>query len=109
MLVLSRRKDESVMIGDNLQVKILDIQKNQVKLGIEAPRDVTVHRMEVYETIQRENLAATAAAEADVDQVSALAGLFKSGGVTPAGEDKGSKAEAKPKARIKSKGKKKPQ
>ena len=46
MLVLSRRKDESVMIGDNIEVKVLDIQKGQVKLGIEASRDVTLRRDE---------------------------------------------------------------
>jgi len=84
MLVLSRRKDESVMIGDDFEVKVLEIQKGQVKLGIEAPRDVTIHRMEVYLAIKEENLAATQTQDAAVD-VSALAGLLK-------GADKPSKA-----------------
>ena len=92
MLVLSRRKDESVMIGDSLEVKVLDIQKGQVKLGIEAPRDVTVHRREVYLAIQQENLAATQAADSDM---SALADLFKETGLA----DKAEPAEARPRSR----------
>jgi len=92
MLVLSRRKDESVMIGDNLEVKVLDIQKGQVKLGIEAPRDVTVHRREVYLTIQQENLAATQAADPDM---SALADLLKGTGLASEAQP----AQARPRSR----------
>lgn len=55
MLVLSRQRDESIIIGDNVVVTIVDVRGDKVKLGIEAPREVTVHRQEVYEAIQREN------------------------------------------------------
>ena len=55
MLVLSRHRDESIMIGDDVVVTIVDSRGDKVRLGIEAPSDVPVHRQEVYEAIQREN------------------------------------------------------
>jgi carbon storage regulator len=55
MLVLSRQRDESIIIGDNVQITIVDIRGDKVRLGIEAPADVTVHRKEVFDAIQREN------------------------------------------------------
>jgi len=70
MLVLTRREDESIMIGDNVEVKVLDIKDSQVKLGIVAPRDVEVHRREVYQAIQDEN--AQAATADQLDDVSKL-------------------------------------
>ena len=54
MLVLSRQKDESIIIGDNVEVTIVDVRGDKVRLGITAPKDVPVHRREVYEAIQRE-------------------------------------------------------
>jgi carbon storage regulator len=59
MLVLSRQRDESIMIGDNVVVTIVDVRGDRVRLGIEAPREISVHRREVYEAIQRENQQAT--------------------------------------------------
>ncbi len=56
MLVLSRQRDESIIIGDNIVVTIVDIRGDKVRLGIEAPTEIPVHRREVYEAIQRENL-----------------------------------------------------
>lgn len=58
MLVLSRKTNESIMIGDNIEVRVVDVVGRTVKLGIEAPRDVAVHRKEVYEAIKSENLQA---------------------------------------------------
>ena len=55
MLVLSRHRDESIMIGDDIVVTIVDIRGDKVRLGIEAPTDIPVHRQEVFEAIQREN------------------------------------------------------
>ncbi len=55
MLVLSRQRDESIVIGDNIVVTIVDIRGDKVRLGIEAPGEVPVHRQEVFEAIQREN------------------------------------------------------
>jgi carbon storage regulator len=59
MLVLSRQRDESIMIGDNIVVTIVDIRGDKVRLGINAPTEIPVHRQEVYEAIQRENLRAS--------------------------------------------------
>ncbi|MBD8025410.1 carbon storage regulator CsrA [Ureibacillus sp. Re31] len=55
MLVLSRKKNESIMIGDHIEVKILSVDGDQVKLGIVAPRNVKVHRSEVFQAIQDQN------------------------------------------------------
>ena len=54
MLVLSRCKDESIMVGENVEVIVVDVRGNKVHLGITAPRSIPVHRREVYEAIQRE-------------------------------------------------------
>ena len=54
MLVLSRKRDERIMIGDEISLLVVDIRGDKVRLGIEAPSDVAVHRKEVYEAIQRE-------------------------------------------------------
>ena len=58
MLVLSRQRDESIIIGDNIVVTVVDIRGDKVRLGIQAPHELPVHRREVYEVIQRENLTA---------------------------------------------------
>ncbi len=58
MLVLSRQRDESIIIGDNIVITIVDIRGDKVRLGINAPTEIPVHRQEVYEAIQRENLRA---------------------------------------------------
>ena len=55
MLVLSRRQDETIMIGDDIEITVMDVRGDKVRLGINAPLSVTVHRKEVYEAIQREN------------------------------------------------------
>lgn len=54
MLVLSRQRDESIIIGDSIVITVVDIRGDKVRLGIEAPKEVPVHRQEVYEAIQRE-------------------------------------------------------
>ena len=59
MLVLSRHRDESIMIGDNVVITIVDIRGDKVRLGIQAPSEIPVHRQEVYEAIQRENQKAS--------------------------------------------------
>lgn len=61
MLVLSRKKGQSIMIGNNIEISIVDVQGEQVRLGINAPREVLVHRKEVYEEIIAENRQAAAA------------------------------------------------
>jgi carbon storage regulator len=58
MLVLSRMRDETIVIGDDIEVTVVDIRGDKVRLGITAPREVNVHRREVYDAIRRENRAA---------------------------------------------------
>jgi carbon storage regulator len=55
MLVLSRKKYEAIVIRDDIVITVVEIRGDQVRLGIEAPKDVPVHRQEVYEAIKREN------------------------------------------------------
>ncbi len=71
MLVLTRKENESIMIGDNIEVKILDVRENQVRVGVDAPREVTVHRKEIYLAIKKENIEAAAAARdaKDVEKI----------------------------------------
>jgi carbon storage regulator len=54
MLVLSRQSDEAIIIGDNIRVTIVEVRGDKVRIGIDAPRDVTVHRQEIYDAIRRE-------------------------------------------------------
>lgn len=60
MLVLSRHRDESIIIGDNIVITVVDVRGDKVRLGIDAPTDIPVHRQEVYEAIQRERQAGNA-------------------------------------------------
>lgn len=55
MLVLSRHRDESILIGDDIIITVVDVRGDKVRLGISAPNEVPVHRQEVYDAIQREN------------------------------------------------------
>jgi carbon storage regulator len=56
MLVLSRKKNESIIINDNITIVVVDVRGYKVRLGIEAPKEVPVHRLEVYEAIKRNEL-----------------------------------------------------
>jgi carbon storage regulator len=69
MLVLSRQRDESIIIGDNIVITVVDVRGDKVRLGIEAPREVSVHRREVYEAIQRENQQAAQIRTEDARQI----------------------------------------
>ncbi len=70
MLVLSRHRDESIIIGDNIVVTIVDVRGDKVRLGIDAPTEIPVHRREVYEAIQRENRKAAELGPRDVEGLS---------------------------------------
>lgn len=72
MLVLTRKFDEEIVIGDNVVVKVIEIRGDKVRLGIEAPKDIPVHRREVYDAIERE-LAATKVKLAAAKQASSEA------------------------------------
>jgi len=71
MLVLSRQRDETIMIGDDIEITVVDIRGDKVRVGISAPRNVQVHRKEVYESIKREN---TEAAQVRVDDLTGIDG-----------------------------------
>ena len=58
MLVLTRKSGEGIRIGDNIRIVVVEVKENQVKIGIEAPLELTVHRDEIYEKIQQENIRA---------------------------------------------------
>jgi len=72
MLILTRKSGEKIAIGDDIVITVLETRGNQVKLGIEAPSDITIHRQEVYEKVRRENLAATGIMAADLSIASDL-------------------------------------
>ncbi|MFI3257558.1 MAG: carbon storage regulator CsrA [Spirochaetales bacterium] len=61
MLILSRKLNEKIKIGEDITLTILEIRGDQVKIGVEAPKDIKVFRQEVYESIQKENMAAATA------------------------------------------------
>lgn len=69
MLVLSRQRDESIIIGDNVVITVVDVRGDKVRLGIDAPVEIPVHRREVYEAIQRENRRASEISADDARQV----------------------------------------
>jgi len=72
MLVLKRKLDESIMIGDGIEVKVLDIKGEHVKLGIVAPLAVSVHRKEVYLAIQAENRASTKISDISIESINKI-------------------------------------
>lgn len=74
MLVLSRKKNESIIIGDDIEIVIVDVKGEQVKIGVKAPKKVSVHRAEVYEEIQKENKEA---AKMKAAKMTGIADLFK--------------------------------
>ena len=69
MLVLSRQRDETIMIGDDVEITVVDIRGDKVRLGITAPRRIQVHRKEVYDAIKRENERAARLNPSDVSDV----------------------------------------
>ena len=66
MLVLTRKVNQSIVIGDDIEIVVLEVRGEQIRLGIRAPRDVVVHRKEIYDQIQEENKAASAIDPSDV-------------------------------------------
>lgn len=69
MLVLTRKLKEAIQIGDDIEITVLAIQGDQVKLGINAPKHVEIHRKEIYLAIQAENSAASQASEASLTEL----------------------------------------
>ena len=69
MLVLSRQRDQTIVIGDDIEITVVDIRGDKVRLGINAPSEVPVHRKEVYDAIKRENRAAASVKPEDIANV----------------------------------------
>ena len=76
MLVLTRKAGESIVIGNQVRITVLEMQGRQIRLGIEAPTEIPVHRGEVYERIKEEN---EQAARASADELKALSKAWKKG------------------------------
>lgn len=73
MLVLSRQRDETIMIGDDIEITVVDIRGDKVRLGINAPARVAVHRKEVYEAIRKENEQAARSAGDAIPDIAKVA------------------------------------
>lgn len=69
MLVLSRKKNESIMIGKDIEIVVSEIEDGKVKLGIKAPKNIEIHRKEIFEEIQEENRAAMSKKNVDLKSV----------------------------------------
>jgi carbon storage regulator len=69
MLVLTRKTNESIIIGDNIAVTVVAVEGDQVRLGVTAPKNIAVHRQEVYEQIKKENLEAAQSSSTDISSV----------------------------------------
>ena len=82
MLVLTRRLNQSIKIGDDIEIMIIEVRGDQVRLGVTAPRDVAVHRKEIYLQIQQENQNAARDCANTDDVAAALNGLLKNRPVT---------------------------
>jgi carbon storage regulator len=74
MLVLTRKPKESIMIGDDVEVSIVEVKGDQVKLGISAPKNIKVHRKEIFLAIQSENIDAS---KSVIERVGEIGGIFK--------------------------------
>ena len=77
MLVVSRKQDESIVIGNEIEIIVVRIDRNTVRLGIKAPRSISVHRKEVYEEIRLENLEAAEVQAVATDALKLLGGKLK--------------------------------
>jgi carbon storage regulator len=89
MLVLSRQRDETIMIGDDIEVTVVDIRGDKVRLGINAPKEISVHRKEVYDAIRRENRAAAQVKPEDLSGLGRISpGPAKNHGSGHGGQDK---------------------
>lgn len=67
MLVLTRKPNQSIMIGDDVEVTVLEVRGEQVRIGVNAPKHIPVHRREIYEEIQQQRAKAAASAETEAD------------------------------------------
>lgn len=73
MLVLSRQRDETIIIGDDIEITVVDIRGDKVRLGVTAPKSISVHRKEVYDAIRRENREAAQVKPEDLSALGKMA------------------------------------
>jgi carbon storage regulator len=99
MLILARKINESIMIGDQVEISVVDIKGDQVKLGISAPRQVKVFRREVYQLIQQENLQAARAKPGVLPTLPGLEGMGRHGGAQREAGGSGAEPTRNPPAR----------
>lgn len=83
MLILTRKVGESIAIGDDVIIRIMDVKGKQVRLGIQAPTHTSVHRREIYERIQEENKEAAKAGPMDLNMAASLLKVEKKGKAIP--------------------------
>lgn len=69
MLVLTRKKDQAIVINDNIEITVLEVQGDQVRIGINAPRSVSIHRKEIYLEIQQENKKASEVGNISIEEL----------------------------------------
>lgn len=69
MLVLTRKRDQTIVINDDIEITVLDIQGDQVRIGVNAPRSVSIHRKEVYLEIQQENKKAAQIGDVSLEEL----------------------------------------
>lgn len=84
MLVLSRRAGESIVIGNDVMITVLEVRGGQIRLGVDAPRNLAVHRAEVYEQVQAENRAAAASSQLRSEIMGTTASGLRPGGTQAA-------------------------
>ena len=96
MLVLSRQVDETIMIGDDVEVTVVDIRGDKVRLGISAPKEIAVHRKEVYEAIKRENRAAAQVKPEDLPNLGRMPGQPQPGPRPPSAQPRPPSAPPQP-------------
>ncbi|MEH0019915.1 MAG: carbon storage regulator CsrA [Desulfobacter sp.] len=72
MLILTRKVGESIVIGDDIVIKVVETGKNNIRIGIDAPREITVLRQEVYESIQQENILSSKGDKFDITRAAKL-------------------------------------
>ena len=83
MLVLTRKSGESVKIGDEIRIIVMEVKGRQVRLGVEAPTSISIHREEIYNRIQKENLMAASMRSGDLAPLSRLLDKAKPGAIQP--------------------------
>ncbi len=78
MLILTRKIGESIVIGDDIVIKVVETGKNSIRIGIDAPKEITVLRQEVFESIQRENILSSKGDKMDITRAAKLFGSKES-------------------------------